>query len=76
MTRKKSNRRKQLWVDEEFVRKINEIKLKRMLINKEKLGTPQITKEMLETPSFKQLEQELLKKDMKAKLKIKLDGII
>lgn len=74
---------KQIWADEFFVRKLEEIKAKRLLAGKPVKNTGELTKMMCETDAFKQLEDEIMNFDpleqtanhkRKTRLKIKFDG--
>lgn len=67
------NNQKQLWSDKEFVERLERIKAYRLLQGKPIKNLGELTKEMLQCPSFKDLEQELINKEIKNTLKIKLD---
>ena len=51
---------RQMWADPEFVRKLEEMKLKRMLGGDKKETIAKITKKMIQSPRFKDFEDELL----------------
>lgn len=51
---------RQIWVDEEFVKRLNKIKAQRILNGYKSEGIQKLTTRMLSTKSFKQLEKELV----------------
>jgi len=76
MGKKELNRRRQLWVDEEFKKKMNMIKATRVINTngKDDVGIPKLTREMMNSPLFKELEKELTRaREMREKIKVKLD---
>lgn len=81
MTSKRNNQR-QIWADEEFVKKLEEIKAKRLLIGKPVKNVGALTKELITKDSFKDLENELLnfdtinKKRNEMRINLKFDGLL
>lgn len=67
------NKQRQLWSDKEFVERLEKIKAHRLIQGKPIKNLGELTKEMLKCPSFKDVENELISKEIKASLKIKLD---
>ena len=67
------NKQKQLWSDEEFIKRLERIKAERLLNGKPVKNLGVLTKEMLKCPSFKEVEKELLEQQIKVDLAIKLD---
>jgi len=67
------NKQRQLWSDKEFVERLEKIKAHRLIQGKPVKNLGELTKEMLKCPSFKDVESELINKEIKASLKIKLD---
>lgn len=55
--------RTQLWVDDEFFKRLNNIKAKRILNGKKDTSWLKLTKEMVNLPSFSKVEEELLRKE-------------
>lgn len=55
--------RTQLWVDDEFFKRLNKIKARRILNGKKDTSWLKLTKEMVNLPSFNKLEEELLTKE-------------
>lgn len=77
------NNQKQIWADAEFVKKLELIKAKRLLVGKPINNMGDLTKMICETDSFRRLEEEILnfdplnprkKKKNNLNLKIKFDG--
>lgn len=74
------NNQKQIWADELFVKKLEEIKAKRILVGKPIKNVGELTKIICQTDAFKELENEILnfdplnnnKKNMR--INIKFDG--
>ena len=66
-----------MWSDKEFIARLEKIKAQRVLNNKPVKSITQLTQEILKCPSFKEVERELLEKDMqnvKINFNIKLDN--
>lgn len=70
---KKTNNRKQMWGDIDFVKELEKIKAKRTLNGNPINSIPELTKEILECPSFKNLVNELLNENKQLDLKIRFD---
>lgn len=76
------NKQKQVWSDELFVRKLEEIKAKRQLLGIPVRNTGDLTREIAMSDAWKKLEEELLKCDpLKKKttglrMEIKFDGLL
>jgi len=68
------NKQKQLWSDKEFVARLENIKAQRLIAGKPVKNLGELTKEMLNCPSFKDVENELVRKEIQSSLKIKLDN--
>lgn len=78
------NNQKQIWADKLFVKKLEELKAKRILVGKPINNVGELTKMICETDAFKNLEKEILnfdplhpgkkKKDMR--ININFDGLI
>lgn len=71
--KRERNKQKQLWSDKEFVERLEKIKAQRLLQGKPVKNLGVLTKEMLACPSFKAVEDELINKEIKESLRIKLD---
>ena len=59
----------QLWVDMDFMKKLNEIKAKKMLKGDKINSLGDLTKEIINCPSFKQVEDDMLNKSFERRLK-------
>lgn len=77
------NNQKQIWADEFFVQKLEEIKAKRLLAGKPVRNVGELTKLICETDSFRELEDEIVNfdplnpgssKKKKNTIRIKFDG--
>lgn len=66
------NKQRQIWSDEEFVKRLERIKAMRLLNGKPIKNIGQLTKEILQCPSWDKVEQELIKKIEKDKARINL----
>jgi len=67
------NKQKQIWTDQEFKRKLEEIKARRLLNGNPVNSIAQLTKEILKCSSFNQIEKELINFNLNKELGIKLD---
>ncbi|GAG53844.1 unnamed protein product [marine sediment metagenome] len=54
------NNQKQIWSDENFKKKLEEIQARRLLNGNPVKNIAQLTKEILTCPSFNQIEEELI----------------
>jgi len=76
------NNQKQIWADELFVKKLEEIKAKRTLVGKPIKNLGALTKMICETNAFKNLEDEILNYDplnpnkKKRRININFDGLL
>lgn len=76
------NNQKQIWADIEFIKKLEELKAKKVLVGKPVKNIGELTKEIANSMSFKELEEEILnydplnpkKKNNALKLNIRFDG--
>lgn len=69
------NNQKQIWSNREFAKRLERIKAMRLLKGKPVKNLGQLTKEILKCPSWKNVEKELIEKDiLKLNLQIKLDN--
>jgi hypothetical protein len=59
----KTNQRKQMWADKEFVDMMERIKAKRLLEGNPVNSIPELTKEILSCQTFKNLVDELTTKN-------------
>ena len=67
------NKQKQIWTDQEFKRKLEEIQARRLLNKTPVKNIAQLTKEILKCASFNQIEKELINFNLEKELEIKLD---
>lgn len=67
-------KRKQIWADEMFAMRLEQIKAKRLLIGKPVKNMTELTRLILQSDTFDIVERELL--DNQVGIKIKFDGWI
>lgn len=73
------NKQKQLWADELFIQKLEQIKAKRLLIGKPVRNTGELTREIAESDAFRKLEEELLNDKhlgRATEVRIRFDGFL
>ena len=82
MKKSSRNNQRQIWADEMFLKKLEEIRAKRTLAGKPPLGNlGDLTKMIAESENFQKLEEEIInydpmkcKKHKKMKINIRFDG--
>jgi len=71
---KNRNHQKNLWVDEDFLKWLKNLKAKKMLDGDEITNLGELTKQMVNTEAIKDVEKQILRDKNIAQLKIKLDA--
>lgn len=65
---------KQVWSDEKFIQRLERIKAKTLLEKNEQVSLTEITRQLAMSPLMDELENEIIRKQAKLNLKIKLDN--
>ena len=76
-TKKKVSKRakqKQLWVDEEFISWLKQLRAKKQLDGEEISNLGELTRQLVNTPAIQDIESQLLKNKNIHNIKIKLDA--
>lgn len=76
------NNQKQIWADIEFVKKLEDLRAKRILAGKPVKNVGELTKEIAKSDAFKLLEEDILNfdpfkkpKNNNMKINVRFDGL-